>query len=784
MVARLRLRKVVRVAVIVAVGCLVVLVGLAVVRTLMQGSPSKATAQRLTIVQVIAGVLSATAAILGTVLAVRQSRPSGKRQSDMMVPKLLPHDRLVNRSPEMHELVGLLRASQVVGCYGPRGAGKSFLLEHLTDIVNGNRAPSPGQPKPQSMTAALYFDLADAVGFPEAQAQICRSVLGHADSTWEDFVLFVQRSFKRRRVLLVLDNVNSEGLWRQLGEAAYSYCVLRPNDRVVFGSIDKVVLSNLAVKHLEVAGLDLEAATELVTMSGTSISRQELVKLHDDSRGLPLYLRLLAARETRSGVLDEELIPDLSPDTRQLLAYMSLIALVDRRISISELRRCPIVNLEEQLAIAENRTRISSVPAHRERRFKIHDVVRDAALRRLQPEVESAALFLFERALGQGKLERAALFSMFADPEQIDQGRLDDLLRRVVGDAIKTKNYALLGSLHGRASENARMLRFLSADETRGDLLCFARASELAGLGRYTEAEDELLSSSIVRTRWRQGAEATDLQADLRFLQADIAHLLNRYDEAALMFEELGIWAVAHERPSLEALCVWGHGHVLRHQGRDLDRALELFDRAAGLATTPADLFARAHSICNANGVKILMNAVPDDQEEQLAAVEDEIATGSHHGYLLEVWKTQAQLAWWRGRGHQAGAIVDAAIEHALELNDRLLYNLYFERGEFQRLGGEPVAALADYRAVLAFGEGNRDRNLVTNALLGLVLSEIACGRWLHHGSAHAARASVLRARQVALDADIRISVRTAELVTGMLDDPALPSDGVRLFLL
>jgi tetratricopeptide (TPR) repeat protein len=294
-----------------------------------------------------------------------------------------------------------------------------------------------------------------------------------------------------------------------------------------------------------------------------------------------------------------------------------------------------------------------------------------------------------------------------------------------------------------------------------------------------------MLSSTVVRRRWRQDADATDVQADLRFLQADIAHLLNRYDEAAVMFEELGLWAAAHERLGLEALCVWGHGHVLRHQGRDLDRALELFDRAAELATPIGELFAKAYSICNANGVKILTDAVPDDQEQRLAAIEEEIATAStHHGYLLEVWKTQAQLAWWRGQRQAASEIVGAAVERALERNDRLLYNLYFERAEFQRLGGEPDAALEDYRTVLEFGEGNRDRNLVTNALLGLILAEIACGRWLHHGSAHAARGAALHARQIALEADIQITVHTAEVVTAMLDDPASSSDGVRLFLL
>jgi tetratricopeptide (TPR) repeat protein len=223
----------------------------------------------------------------------------------------------------------------------------------------------------------------------------------------------------------------------------------------------------------------------------------------------------------------------------------------------------------------------------------------------------------------------------------------------------------------------------------------------------------------------------------------------------------------------------------LRHQGRDFGLALQLLDRAAFLADDAGELFAKAYAVCNANGIKLLSGAVPDDQEQRLTAVELEVAgDSSQNAYLLEVWKTQAQLAWWRGDHRRAGDIVDAAIERALELNDRLLYNLYFERGEFQRLTGAPEPAIEHYRAVLEFGSGNRDRNLISQALLGLVLAEMTSGRWLHHETRDDARAALLRARQIASDADIQLTVQIAEQVTAMLDaqDPA--PDGVRLFLL
>ena len=683
--------RVARRAVGIAVTCLVAFLVLVIVK-LMQATPSPETAQRLTIALVVSGSLSAIAALTAAAVAVWQAQSRRQHLTDLQVPNLMKHDRLINRSDEMEELVRRIDEPNVVNCHGPRGAGKSFLLEHLADVVNGHRRPAGGQRRPKRAKVALYFDLADAAGFEEVQAQVCRAALGTTGATWADFVGSIKRRFKGRRVLLILDNVNSPGLWRPLGEAAYRYLASRPNDKLVLGSIDPVAVGNLDIEHMSVRGLDLEATGELVAARGVEISRSELVELHSGCNGLPLYVRLLTtygeAVHTGLGtdLVDEQLVPELPPTARKLLSYASLIALMNRRIPYSELERCLLMKLDGELEIVERRTLMTPIPDDDSRRFKIHDVVRDTALRVLEPEVSEASLHLLNRAYEDSQPEHAALYGMFADPAEIGVGRFHELLEQVVQTAVKTRNYALLGNLHSRAQEHRRILEFIAADPRRKDLFCFARASELAGLGRYKEAEDELLSSSsIVRTRWRPDTEASDLQADLRFLQADIAHLLNRYDEAAQMFHELGGWGGHDETPGPAGpRCVWGHGHVLRHQGRNLKRALDLFEQAVQLADASGEVFPKVYSITGATGIKVVMGDVPPDEEQRLAALERNIAsTSAHDGHLLEVWKSQAQVAWLRGDSRVAIRIVDAAMERALTLNDRLLYNFYFERAEY-----------------------------------------------------------------------------------------------------
>jgi tetratricopeptide (TPR) repeat protein len=786
--SRMVTRRVSRVAFPIACALIALAVAAGIAKLILD-APSHATSDRLSVALAVSGILGGLAAVVSAGLAFRQGRSPRQDRAHVLPPHLMADDPLVDRTTEMRALVERIDSSRVVNCHGQRGAGKSFLLEHLADVVNGHRTPTQSHPVPQHVSVALYFDLADAVGFEEIGSQVFRESVGNSDADWTDFITDVEKKFSKRRVLLILDNVNTPGLWPALGTAAYEYLASRPDDKVVFGSIEPVVLDNLRVQHLPaLGGLDREAIKQLAATRGDRLDGALLAELHEQFEGLPMYVRLLTAYEgefsagqrtaVMDSVIDVQLIPDLAPDARRLLAFVSLLGVVTRQVSVTDLEHCPVADLDAQVELAIRQSLLSPIPHPTRRVVKVHDVVRDAALRVLAPEVTEGAHFLFERARNQERYVDAAFYSMFSDPKQIGAKAFDEVFEPVVRVAVDSRDYALLSNLHLRASQSARVMRFLASDQDRFDLYCYARASQLAGLGQYREAEDELLASSIVSARPGQYDSRSDLQLEMLFLQADVAHLLNRYDEAGQMFEQLCEWAAAARRTALQARCTWAHAHVLRHQGRDLERALRLFADAAKLASASGELFARAHSITGASGIRVFLGALDDDEEAQLGAVEEEIAASvSHDRYMLRVWKAQARVAWSRGDADSAFAIVEAAIDKALALNDRALYNLYFERAEFLRLSSRPAESLGDYKRALLFGEGNGDRNLIANSLLGVVLAERAAGAWLHHGSKLEALASTLHARQIASEADVQVTSQIAAQVATALegDDPSKP---------
>jgi len=764
------------IAIVLSAACAAALIGICIVA---YGFISGASAGEIRGVLAIA---APSAAIIGALVGIAAKVPAilrrlSRRQdrAGMVRPKLIHNDHLVDRTGEIIELTTLLADSGVVNCWGAKGAGKSFLLKHFSDVVNGYRRSNPGHPSATGIDAAIYFDLAEAVGAAAIERDLPRQVMNNEKATWDDFVRHVSKRFRRQRVLLILDNANTPGLWSAVGEAAYSYRAGRPEDLLIFGSVKKIALNNFALNRVPISGLDAQFTGDLIANKGVEMSPEEVESLHRQFNGLPYYTGLFAvyggggpdsgdAAELETA-LDTDLIPTLGSPTRSLLAYGALLALVSRQISIEDLEHCSLPNLDVQLQADEG---LLTPLADHGRLFGMHDVLRDSVLRVVDPEVGDAASHLFQVARSEGRLVEAALFAMFADPAEVGASAFDAVLGQVIRDAVDSRDYAVLENLHSRSRQSTRMRRFIAEDRERHGLFCWSRAAQLAGLGRYGEAENELLSAGVGgQTRAHPDGASLSLDPQIRFLLADIAHLQNRYDDAERMFSELGDWAAssAGRDPKLHARCTWGRAHVLRHQGKDFDRALELFGEAAELGRRAGEIFSQSYSITGETGIRVFLEELNDDEEQRLVDIETQDVAAGRNGYLLEVWKSQAQVAWLRGDQERAFESIEAAIGSALEQNDRLLFNLYFEKGEFLRLSHSPDDGLAHYLDVLRFGEGNGDRNLLSTALLGIVLAEMTKGKWCHHSSRDQALATCLRARQIAADADIQVTRQIAERI-------------------
>jgi tetratricopeptide (TPR) repeat protein len=706
------------------------------------------------------------------------TRSSGRpRREDLVHSNLLEDEAFVDRREELATLVELLASSSHVNCVGSRGLGKSYLLAYFADLVNHKRQPRAEDPNVSLLraSAALYIDLAAAMGRDDVARQACERVNLEPQAGWRAFIDRIDQVFGRKRVLLILDNVNEPGIWEWLGSSCHEYRAKRPQDRIVFGSTERVGMQALTVTALRVVAFDEEAVRELVSASGPGTFRDGEA-LYTQSDGNPLYLRFLMANDASpdpsslpalSSYLERTVMPNVTPDVRRVLAYAALLALSTRSVPVADLQRWFGESVSRQLDKAERHSLISRrVDAD----VAIHDLVREEVLRLLEPEVRAAAAELMRDANAGGRPTQAAVFACFADPASLDRQSLDELWHSVIVNAVRERDFSLLETI-GHAARNQELVwRYIQEVAHRHDLFQFGHAAELAGIGEYEGARRVLEKTTVSGLR-RASLEPSELQLDLHFLHADVAHLLNEYDDAIEMFEELRHWANGVGDRSHEAMALWGIGHCLRHQGADLGRALEMFTQAQSIAEECGETTVIVGSITGTTGIRVYCDSVPLDEEITLTRLEERVVLDDDSGHrLLEIWKSQAQVAWHSGRAADAREIIDSALSKALALNDRLIHNLRFEKAEFSRLGGRPREALSDYLRVHEAGERNHDRNLVSNALLGILCSELAAGEWIHHGSGTSARVAALRAYDIAQSADIRETARAAKQVVSAVD--------------
>jgi tetratricopeptide (TPR) repeat protein/cytochrome c553 len=727
----------------------------------------------------VLGGLAAITTVASNVLVLLTAKDARPASSDLVVANLRTDAHFVDRDDEVKALARLLAEHACVSCHGSQGTGKSYLLQYFADVVNGHRRARSGHPETPEIAAAVYFDLADAAGWDQFVAQVCRMTLGDEVYSWQRFVNAMQEVFGDQQVLLILDNLNSQGLWPSIGKAAYAYLVARPDDRLVIGSIDPIAFDNLSPAQLEVVAFGTPAVQEFATARGIKMDLSAALELHQKTLGLPLFLKFILSqpgdlpgnRLAVTNMMEDVLQAEPMRPARRALGFIALLALVERRILTSELRRLPIADVEAQLQRAESRSLVAIASREGSQAIQVHDIVRDNTLRVLADDVSEAARVLFELALDKEREVEACIFGLFADPSAIGEERLEHLLRAVTLGAVSTRNYALLETIHSRIVTSERMIAFVHAEADRRDLFSYGWASALAGLGQYREAEDELLASSVIGVRPGALDNLTDLQVELYYLLADVTHLQNRYDEAAAMFRDLAALSVARGDPRRESLCLRGVAHVLRHQGRDFETALDLFEDALRAANEAGDLRARLHATTGPIGIRVYLDTASDDDMAALRDLEAELATAPNmQSYCCNIWKYRAQVAWCIGRQSEAFLHLTNAIEGALELNDRMLYNLYFDRAEYVRLCGQPDEAARDYRTVLRFGRGNGDRNLIANAQLGLAACDLTLDAWPIFGSAEGARAGVLEARALALKADIQATAEAATNLATLID--------------
>lgn len=724
----------------------------------------------LSILWAILGLSWAATGIASNFETIRSAGQRDLKRHELLAPVLVEGESFVDRYGQLEQLTQSLMKSKCVNCHGQRGAGKSHMLGYLADIVNGNLTEQDGRIFPGEYEAALYFDLADAAGFDKFVESACRTTFPGAES-WHEFISRVESRFAGKRILLILDNVNLSSLWPAVGKASYEYIARRGEDSVILGSVDPVMFHNLSPAYVPIPTFDLAATAELARSQSSEVSDARVKDLFASSGGIPMFLRLILANEALPDVttselaiaqfLDAKVVPELDAETRDVVARLAVLSHTTRRTEIRQLQTPQVQNLDRCLRLAQARSLLTVTGNGQRRLVRMHDLVRDSLIQLLPNETKSQSNNLTQSLYSEGDFVAASIAALFGDPHHstVDMATL---FASVIETAVETRNYPYLETLWRGASTNPAVSQYFDDGGQRQALLAFARASQLAGSGQYAESESEILYlGKILNT---PGLLSDDLAFELKFLLADVAHLQNRYTEALDTFGELRQDAIEVNHQVRIGRCEWAIGHSIRHQGRDLKIALEHFANAIEIARSEGQTGLEVLATADASAIRVFLSIADEQDRDSLRAMEDRLSTDlDRSADLIKLWKERARVEFACGFQNDATHILDRAMETALRNNDRLLFNLLFEQGEFHRILGELVPALKAYSEVAIAADRNGDRNLQANSSLGKAICTFLMEDDVVEDTLAEVRGTVLKARQVANEANILATVEAAE---------------------
>ncbi|MGJ8690793.1 MAG: hypothetical protein ACSHXZ_14885 [Gammaproteobacteria bacterium] len=734
---------------------------------------------RLSIVWAILGMAWAATGIVSNVLTIRTASSQTRlSKADLTGPNLTPLDPVVDRTTETENLVQFIEDHQAINLHGRKGSGKSHFLSFVADCSNGHRKIGDKHTSLKNLKnyRAVYVDLSESLGFEDVLKQIFSARFPSQTPSWSLLIDNIDDVFGASPVILILDNVNAEGVWGPIGRALYAYLARRPDDRIVLGSIQAIRFHNLNLEHIEFGAFNTDAIGELARSSGIELNADELATLEGKTDGLALFLRLLFTHwDQNRGVpagtsasvrlfLVEAILPRLDVESIELLVAIALASVANPEVDVTDLKHLPI----DASAHRIQRLRAFSLLVRRERNgrelLKTHDLIRDAVVDLCSEQVEPLAEALSKIAMRRGDDQQAALYSLYCHPKILSSEEKLSLIRRTITNAVRIKAYPLLATLSLIWQSRAAVKEAALNDDELHYALLLGRSNAFAGVGDYQAAITSLNDGSAnLFRKLSSGAKLSPVEFELALLHADLIHLQNKYDEALNDLYMLQQHLADH--PDYRAKIEWMIGHVMRHQGINIDEALSQFAKSHSLAVEAGDVSTEIASLTGQCTIQVLRQEDVTALQSALNDIETRISgKASQHAYLPKLWKSQAQIAFNSGNVGQARKLIEQAISRALENNDRLLFNYHFERAEFSRLSGDHTAAIKDYEIVLNFGRENGDRNLIANALLGISEAETSYGNPIFHKSDADMRASILQSRAIAADADIQLTVKQAEM--------------------
>lgn len=698
-----------------------------------------------TIIQTAAAAVTIIATISGALWGIIKIRRNRKLR---ITSYYISQGVFADRDTSLDELALKFQGeTKVVNVYGKRGIGKSAFLRFFCDCVNHkigreNLGRKTHIKKIQKLKGkAFYFHLSGE-GTISIDEQII-SQIPWLGSTLTEIANNLSRIVKRKKIFIVLDNINNAGLSKEIEGIIDIFLAHSVNYRIVVGSIEKQPLLNIMNVHefgyIELPTFNENDIFDFAKRNSKLISSEYFKKILDFSDGLPIFVSLLLNNDVtvlssisydkdRMDKYLERIIDDLDGSLCLIAQYIGFLSVTKPVFSSHDLKKFDIDLPTGCFEKLENSSLIEF--DSKTQTIKMHELFRDYICRRFCTHTDMIQK-IYEYYCQEGQMYEQVYYLIMIENESRDQ-----TIVHGIQSAIKEENFAFLlmvGEHYKRLYDWNPVVSNMS-EETFLSVV-YGYLEGLIGVGNYPAAREV-----IDRCKISARAPKTGLQFRFSMLTAKLYHLQNNYEESIAVYLIL-LNDTRHNKDfeKYEAKCLWGIAHSYRHQGKELDLAIKYYDESIRVAKR----LNRKSEIIKSMREKLTIylcrrqNNAARKLYRKIAVEVHALPESSYSGTKASFLKSKAQYLSVVEENHynlQYELLSKVLADYRFQ-RKRLQYNLYFQIGEYYRRLNELDLAKENFKIAISFSKKNLDHNLETLSQIALIICDI-CSNSIHQQSA------------------------------------------------
>lgn len=469
--------------------------------------------------------------------------------------------------------------TKVVNVYGKRGIGKSAFLRFFCDCLNRkigreNLGRKIHIKKIQKLKGNAFYFHISGEGTRSIDEQII-SQIPWLGSTLTEIANNLSRVLRRKKIFIVLDNINNAGLSKGIEGIIDIFLSHSANYRIVVGSIEKQPLLNImdvhGFSHIELPAFNEDDIFDFAKRNSKSISSEYFKKILDFSDGLPIFVSLLLNNDVtvlssitygkdRMDNYLGRIIDDLDNPLCLIAQYIGFLSVTKPIFACHDLKEFDIDLPTRCFEKLENCSLIEF--DSKAQTIKMHELFRDYICRRFCSHTDIIQK-IYEYYCRTGQVYEQIYYLIMLENEVRDQTIVCG-----IQNAIREENFAFLlmvGEHYKRLYDWSPVISNMSEETFLSVVHGYLEG--LIGVGNYPAAR-EVIDKCKISARMPK----TDLQFQFSMLTAKLYHLQNNYEESIAVYSILLKDTRQNEDfGKYEAKCLWGIAHSYRHQGKELN---------------------------------------------------------------------------------------------------------------------------------------------------------------------------------------------------------------------